>query len=445
ILKFGGVEIHQAKQEFVAGGKLFPAGSFVVLMSQPYRPYAQSLLEKQEYPDIRQYPEGPPVPPYDNAGWTLPLQMGVECEQINTPFETKLEKLEEIPDLEIPVPAEEAPYIVLDSKQNASYSVIFSLLKNNPTVSRSKQPVNGEGFHACFGSFIVENTPQIQKELPALLEKWNVQAYSLNDVSNIEKDPLKNPRIALYQSWKSNMDEGWTRYVLDDLEVPYTTIHNKDFKDKKDKPAGLKEKFDVIVFASESPDIIKTGKPDPKSRYARYYTEGPPEYEGGIGKQGVEALKTFVSEGGILVTLNDACDLVIEEFKPPVSNTLEGVSREKFFCPTSILELNVNKRSPIGYGMAAETAAVFSRSKAFRTSIPDMEWDRTVVASYPKKDILLSGWLLGEDTLSRRAAVVDVTYKKGHIILIGIRCQHRAQSHGTYKFMLNAMLYPETN
>jgi hypothetical protein len=443
ILKFGGVEIHQAKQEFVAGGKLFPAGSFVVLMSQPYRPYAQSLLEKQEYPDIRQYPGGPPVPPYDNAGWTLPLQMGVECEQIDTPFETQLEKLEEIPDPEIAVPAEEAPYIVLDSKQNASYSVIFSLLKNNPTVFRSKQPVNGEGFHACFGSFIVENTPQVQNELPALLEKWNVQAHPLSDVSDIKKDALKNPRIALYQSWKSNMDEGWTRYVLDDLEVPYTTIHNKDFKDKKDNPADLKEKFDVIVFASESPDIIKMGKPDPKSRYARYYTEGPPEYEGGIGKQGVEALKTFVSEGGILVTLNDACDLVIEEFKPPVSNTLEGVSREKFFCPTSILKLEVNKKSPISYGIAAETPAVFAGSKAFRTSIPDMEWDRTVVANYPKKDILLSGWLLGEDTLSRRAAVVDVTYKKGHIILIGIRCQHRAQSHGTYKFMLNAMLYPE--
>jgi len=443
ILKFGGVEIHQAEQEFVADGKLFPAGSFVVLMSQPYRPYAQSLLEKQEYPDIRQYPGGPPEPPYDNAGWTLPLQMGVECEQIDTPFETSLVKLDEIPDPEIPVPADEASYIVLDSKQNASYSVVFSLLKNNANVFRSNQPVNGEDFHACFGSFLIENTSQVQEELPALLEKWNVQAYPLNDISGIEKNSLKNPKIALYQSWNSNMDEGWTRYVLDDLEVPYTTIHNKDFKDKKDKPADLKEKFDVIVFASESPDLIKLGKPDPKSRYARYYTEGPPEYEGGIGKQGVEALKTFVSEGGILVTLSDACELVIEEFNPPVSDTLEGVSRERFFCPTSILELNVNKRSPIGYGMAAETAAVFSRGKAFRTSIPDMEWDRTVVASYPKKDILLSGWLLGEDTLSRKAAVVDVTHKKGHIIMIGIRCQHRAQSHGTYKFLLNAMLYPK--
>ncbi|MBD3415384.1 MAG: hypothetical protein GF421_13270 [Candidatus Aminicenantes bacterium] len=445
ILHFGGVEIHQAKKDFVADGKVFPAGSFVVLMSQPYRPYAQSLLEKQEYPNIRQYPGGPPEPPYDNAGWTLPLQMGVTSEQIDTPFETELIKLDEIPDPNIQPPSQEVPYIVLDSKKNASYSVVFGLLKSNPKVFRAQGPVNGDGFHACFGSFLVENTPQVQKDLPLLLEKWNVQAHSINDISEIKKSPVKNSKIALYQSWKSNMDEGWTRYVLDDLEVPYTTIHNKDFKDKKDQPADLNEIFDVIIFASESPDIIKMGKPDPKSRYARYYTEGPPEYEGGIGKQGVEALKNFVAKGGILVTLNDACELVIEEFNPPVSNSLEGVSRSQFFCPTSILKLEVNKRSPIGYGMTAEKAAVFSRSKAFRTSIPDMEWDRTVVASYPKKDILLSGWLLGEDTLSRKAAVVDVKYKKGRFVLIGIRCQHRAQSHGTYKFLLNALLYPQMN
>jgi len=222
-----------------------------------------------------------------------------------------------------------------------------------------------------------------------------------------------------------------------DLITESKQKHNKEML--KDHP----EKFDVIIFASEDPNMIKTGKPDPKSRYARYYTEGPPEYEGGIGKQGVEALKNFVSEGGILVTLNDACGLVIDEFNPPVTNTLEDVSRDKFFCPTSILKLNVNRRSPIGYGLSQETAAVFSRSKAFQTSIPDMEWDRTVVANYPKKDILISGWLLGEETISRKAAVVDVTHKKGHIIMIGVRCQHRAQSHGTYKFLLNAMLYPE--
>lgn len=445
ILKLGGVEIHQAKSEFTADGKVYPAGSFVVLMSQPYRPYAQSLLEKQVYPDMRQYPGGPPIPPYDNAGWTLPLQMGIVSAQIDRSFKADLEKLENIPYPETAAPKTSSKYVVLDSKKNASYSTVFSLLKYKPEIYRSKSGISGDDFHACFGSFIIENTPQVQKALPALQEKWHLNAYGLDDISDIKKSPLKKHRVGLYQSWQSNMDEGWTRYVLDDLEIPFTTLHNKDFKGTKKKKVDLNSKYDVIVFASESADIIKLGKPSPGSRYARYYSEGPPEYSGGIDKEGVEALKKFVSEGGILVTLNDACNLVFKEFKSPASNALENVDRSKFLCPTSLLKIKVNRRSPIGYGLPSEAAAMFSRSLAIRTRIPSGEWDRTVVASYPEKDVLLSGWLLGEDAIARKAAVVDLKYKQGNIILIGFRCQHRAQSHGTYKFLLNALLYPETD
>jgi len=444
ILKLGGVEIHQAKNEFTADGKIYPAGSFVVLMSQPYRPYAQALLEKQVYPDMRQYPGGPPIPPYDNAGWTLPLQMGIASAQIDRSFKADLAKLESIPYPETVAPEASSKYIVLDSKKNAAYSTVFSLLKYKPEIYRSNSGINGDDFHACFGSFIVENTPQVQKALPALQEKWHLNAYGLDDISNIKKSPLKKHRLGLYQSWQSNMDEGWTRYVLDDLEIPFTTLHNKDFKGTKKKKVDLNSKYDVIIFASENADIIKLGKPSPGSRYARYYSEGPSEYAGGIGKEGIEALKKFVAEGGILVTLNDACNLVFKEFKSPARNALENIDRSKFLCPTSLLKIKVNKRSPIGYGLPTEAAAMFSRSLAIRTRIPSGEWDRTVVASYPEKDVLLSGWLLGEDAIARTAAVVDLKHKQGHIILIGFRCQHRAQSHGTYKFLLNALLYPET-
>ncbi len=446
ILSLGGVEIHQTKEDFIAGGKFFPAGSFVILMSQPYRPYAQSLLEKQKYPNLRQYPGGPPIPPYDNAGWTLPLQMGVKCERIENPFEAKLERLEKIPYPTLAAPSEAATYIVLDSRKNASYAVVFSLLGKNAEVFRSKDFVSVEGFKAAPGSFIIKNTAQVQKALPGLLEKWHVEAYAIDQIDNIPKSLLKNPRIALYQSWRSNMDEGWTRYVLDDVGIPFATLHNKDFKGSKKKKVNLKEKYDVIVFASENYEIIKSGKPSPKSPYARYYTELPPEYQGGIEKEGIEALKTFVEQGGILVTLNNATDLIFKDFKVPARNATEKIERTKFFCPTSLLKLKVDNSSPIGYGMPEQTAAMFSRSLAISTQIPQSgDWDRKVVASYPPEDILLSGWLLGEDVIARKAAVVDTQYKKGHIILIGIRCQHRAQSHGTYKFLFNAFLYPETD
>jgi len=380
--------------------------------------------------------------------------MGVECDRIEKPFEVKTEKLDKVPSLSLSsVQKDSAPaYIVLDCRMNASYSIAFSLLKNKIELSRSKDKIKKENFTAAPGSFILKNTAAVQKLLPDLLKKWNGKAYELDSISDIPTSSLKNPRIGLYQSWRSNMDEGWTRYVFDDLGVPYKTLHNKDFKppskDKKGKKAekeekvDLKAKYDVIVFSSESADIIKSGKPSPTSRYARYYSEGPPEYEGGIGKEGVEALKSFVEKGGILVTLNAACDLVFKEFKAPASNALERVDRSKFFCPTSLLKIKVDNKSPIGYGMPGEAAAMFSRSMAFNTRVPPAEWDRKVVASYPEEDILLSGWLLGEEALARKAAVVDTKYKKGHIVLIGFRCQFRAQSHGTYKFLLNALLYP---
>ncbi len=446
ILLFGGVEIHQAKEDFIAGDRLYPAGSFVVKMSQPYKPYAQALLEKQKYPDIRQYAGGPPVPPYDNAGWTLPLQMGVACDRIENPFAAKLEKLKKVPSPSVTPPRDHFPYIVLDSRMNASYAVAFSLLEKKAEMYRAKEKIKGKEFKAAAGSFIVKNTPEVQKLLPYLLEKWHVPAYGLENISDIPKAPLKRPRIGLYQSWASNMDEGWTRCVFDDMDIPYTTLHNKDFKatkkGKKEKKVDLKANYDVIVFASESAEMIKSGKPSPTSRYARYFTAPPPEYEGGIGKEGVEALKSFVEKGGILVTLNSACGLIFKEFKAPARNVLEKVERSKFFCPTSILKIRVDNRSPIGYGMPEEASAMFSRSPAFATWVPSGEWDRKVVASYPEENILLSGWLLGEDMIARKAAVVDVKHKKGHIILIGFRCQFRAQSHGTYKFLLNSLLYP---
>ena len=446
-LMFAGVEINQAREDFIVGDKVYPAGSFVILMSQPYRPYAQALLEKQNHPDPRrQYPNGPFIPLlYDNAGWTLPLQMGVKCDQINNPFKANLAKLDKIPYPSITPPQETASFIILDSRLNTSYSVVFSLSKENTEIYRSKDIVKGEGFETAAGSFIIKNTPQVQKILPGLLEKWHVKANILENIAKIPKAPVKRHRVGLYQSWRSNMDEGWTRYVFDDLGIPYTTLHNKDFKGTKKKKINLRAEFDVIVFADENAAIIIQGRRSPSSRYRRSNGGIPPEYEGGIGKEGVEELKSFVEKGGILVTLNSACGLAFNEFQVPAENAIERIDRSKFFCPGSILRVKVDNKSPIGYGMPREAAIMFYQSMALSTRTPSVGWDRKVVARFPEDDILLSGWLFGEDVIARKAAVVDIKHKKGHIILIGFPCQHRAQSHGTYKFLLNALLYPETN
>jgi hypothetical protein len=456
VLMRGGVEIQQAKADFMVGNRLYAAGSFVVLMAQPYKPYAWALLEKQKYPDIRQYPGGPPQPPYDNAGWTLPLQMGVACDEIKEPFEAKMDKLGAVPYPKTPAGQGQAAFIALDSRVNASSSVVFALLKEAKAEAwRTKAKAVKKGVELAAGSFLIKNSPEVKAALPALLDKHHLAVLDLPDVEGLSKAGLKFHRIGLYQSWRGNADEGWTRYMFDDLGIPYKTLHNEDLKGTKEKKADLRPDYDVIVFADESTTVIKSGQrggmpgsapggagaPGGSSRPPTSTT--PPEYEGGIGQEGIDALRAFVEKGGIVVTLNGACDLAISEFGAPARNGLTGVDRTKFFCPTSILRILVDNETPIGYGMPKEAAAMFVNSLALDTSNPPFDWDRKVVATYPEDEILLSGWLLGEENIARKACVVDAKYKDGRFILIGIRSQNRAQSHGTYKFLLNALLYPE--
>jgi len=443
ILQLGGVEVHQATRDFIADGRFYPAGSFVVLVAQPNKAYAWALLERQKYPDLRQYPGGPPVPPYDNAAWTLPLQMGVRCDQVDKPFEVPLNKVDKVEYPKASLP--EGAYLVLDPRLNATYAVTFGLLKNKAEVWRAKNGIKVGQVELPAGAFLIKSSPAVSQTLSGLLEKWPVKIESLTDISSIDKAPLKFPRLAIYQSWRGNADEGWTRYMLDDLGFSYTILHNQDFKGTRTKKVDLKASFDVIILASENPEIIKTGRFSRGGEFARFFaSQMPPEYEGGIGQEGVDALKAFVEAGGILVTLNQASELAMGELGAPARNSLSGVDRSKFFCPVSILRLKVDNTTPLGYGLGEESAALFNQSLAFDTWAPtSSKMDRKVVAYYPDDDILLSGWLLGEEYLSRKAAVVDVKSGLGHIALVGFRAQHRAQSHGTYKFVLNAIFYPE--
>jgi len=390
---------------------------------------------------MRQYEGGPPIPPYDNAGWTLPLQMGVSCHQIDKSFTAKLKRIDKVPYPAGDLPSESSPYIVLDASLNASYGMVFALLKEKVEIHRALQEIKIGEVTVPVGSFIVKYDSKVKKLLPDLIKKWHLTPYNIESITGIKAANLQSPRIGVYQSYMSNMDEGWTRYVLDDFAIPFITLHNKDIKEVKKE--GLKSKIDVLIMPSEEPELIINGKLPPTHRWARYFTPLPPEYQGGIGKEGVKAIKTFVEKGGILITLNQACKFAFKEFKVPARDSLERMDRSKFFCPTSLLRIKVDSQTPVGFGMREETAVMFSRSLAMDTWIPSGAMDRRVVARFPEEKILMSGWLLGEERIARKAAVVDVKYKKGRIILIGIRCQNRAQTHGTYKFLFNSILYPE--
>lgn len=343
ILARGQVEIRSAQQPFATGGQRYPAGTYVVVLRQPYAAFAKTLLEPQRYPDRRLYPGGPPEQPYDVTAHTLPLLLGVNAVLVDD-------------SLRVPLSAPIAPP------------------------------------HATLG----------------------YPGFAAGEA----------PRIGLYQSYLAPIDEGWTRWVFDTWKVPYITV-----VDSVARAGKLKEKLDVLVLPDQSPRDIAEGLP--QRRY-------PSPYPGGLGPDGIQALRQFVTDGGTLVALNEASRLVIQALLLPVRNVLEGVPSEDFYAPGSIFRIAIDQSHPIARGMRAETAAWFEDGPAF--DVLDSTQVR-VVARYPDDpgDVLLSGWVRHPERVAGRAALVDVRVGAGRVVLFGFRPQYRGQSLATYPLLFNSL------
>lgn len=244
----------------------------------------------------------------------------------------------------------------------------------------------------------------------------------------------RQPRVATYKPWSASMDEGWTRWVLETYGVKVTGLSPQDVQ------KGLAG-YDAMILPDVTKDVMATGKRRAEGAAMRYEEEMPPEYTGGLDKSGAEALRKFVDGGGTLIAFGDACDYVIDEFNIPVRNALAGVKSDDYSNPGSLVRLRIRPNHPVTQGMPAETAAFLDSPMAFDTTAPATDMQRWVLATYPddEQDVLLSGWLLGAERLTHKAAAVAVTYGKGKIVLFGFRPQHRGQTHATFPLVFNAL------
>jgi hypothetical protein len=232
------------------------------------------------------------------------------------------------------------------------------------------------------------------------------------------------------------MDEGWTRFVLEEYGFAPKSLDNKTIR-----AGNLRESLDVVVLPSIDRDLIATGKPRREEGEARYFQELPPEYQGGLEKEGAAALRAFVEAGGTLVALGSSTGYVLADFNVPVRNTLARAKRDEFSCPGSLLRAHVAGGHPVTRGIPPEAALFVDEPIAFQTSLAGSELERWVLASYPAegRDVLLSGWIHGEEKLARKAAAVATTFGKGKVVLLGFRAQERAQTHATYPFLFNSL------
>ncbi len=444
ILMLGGVEVHQATADFTAGHFKFSNGDYVILLSQPFRPYVKDLMERQRYPELRAYAGGPPVRPYDIAGWTLPLMMGVDAFEIERPFSAELSQVESI-SRPNPPPLVEDKHFIISHTTNASARAVNLLLAENRKVYWLKNAIEVNGQRYQPGAiYIPRNEVKI--------DKMNALSKALAiEIKQTEKSLagqvaylIKDFKLGLYQPWTANMDEGWTRLILEQFEFPHKTIDNVNIR-----TSNLRSEFDVIIIPDmEAKQIISGRKKDKPDIYS---PPVPDAYLDGIGEDGVKKVIEFVEKGGTLITLGSACDFAIEQFGLPAMNVLsdtpparagdplrgKDVKDTEFFCPGSLLQILVDNSEPIAFGMPEKAAAMFVNSPAFR---PIYWRNRTAVpAYYPDDNLLLSGWIDGEDKIQGLAAVLDIPVGKGHVVLIGFGAQHRAQTPGTYKFLFNAI------
>ena len=432
-----GVRIYQLDETTRIKNRIFNKGAFVIPLDQPYRSFIKIMMEIQHYPGIKHVVNGPIIEPYDASGWTMPLQMGVKSFALNNSLEGV--KLTRVKNLTFPEEkiSGEGNYYCFPAKFNRSAIVVNRLLKKGLKVFRytykGSSTVNTGDFLVKVSGIKRETMETLLKGTGVSVEKVNLKCKD-NESKHIKA--IIQPGIGIYHSYRASMDEGWTRWVLDHFEFTYKVLYNKDFKDK-----NFSRAYDVIVFPDMGRDVIVKGAAAGRRGY--YFMNAPPEYKGGIGEKGVETLKKFVRQGGSIVLLDSAAEIGIKDFSLPFSDILKDVKRDTFYCPGSILGLEVDNNDPIGWGMEKENIIFFSHSPAFRTRMPVMKSiGRNVAAGFKDKgNHLLSGYLKGGKLLDRAVMIVRFDYYKGNVIVLGGRIQHRAQTYGTFKFLFNSLFY----
>ena len=341
ILAMGDVEVRPAEAAFEAGGRSYSAGSHVVLMRQPWASFAQTLLVEQEYPDLREYPGGPPKRPYDVTAHTLPLLMGMEAH-------------------------------ALDAEPSATLG----------------EPISA---------------PVVAYELPEALSGEGA------------------PRVGVYKGHRETMPAGWTRWMLDQHELRYDTLH-----DARIRAGRLGDDYDVLLFQSQSAAAIRMGHA-PGSL--------PEQYTGGLGDVGSEAVREFVEAGGRLVMVEEAAEFAVELFGLGVSNPVEGLPNTEFYVPGSLLRVELAD-DPLSAGYDGSTPVWYWRSsRAFAVADERVE----VVGRYGA-DPVVAGWVLGPERLAGRPALLRARVGDGEVVLFGFQPNYRGQSIVTWPLFFNALV-----
>jgi hypothetical protein len=451
-LAFGGVRVSQLTDAVTIDGTSYPAGTWIVPTDQEFAAMAREVLDVQRYPDLRQYPGGPPERPYDAAGWTLPMQMGVKVVAAAAPLDAdaraKMKVLGPMPDVKVKpsvypeTPQDAAPFDSVpgsgfDSEPSAAAIVppagkltgTGPALSLDPAQNNSYRALNrawksGGAVQFAGGRYLVTGLSDAQqsdlvKSLALVAERTSASGT-----------PVKKPRVGLFRPWGSSMDEGWTRWVLEQYGFEYVALRPADFK------SPLTGRVDVVILADDARLPLESAGAGRGGGRARGQVR--PEYADRLSTEDVASFEQFVRAGGTVVCLNNASTFAIQQFKLPVRNVVAGLSTDQFFLEGTIVGVTVDPAQPVMAGLAGSTAVFADRSPVFETLDG---FKGQVLARYQETGSpLLSGYLIGEQYMNGKAAAVNVQLDNGHVVLLGFRPEWRGQPFGTFKVIFNALL-----
>jgi hypothetical protein len=400
-------------------------------------------MEIQHFPDLRKYPrlwqgltrplaeDVKPKRPYDGVGWTLPLQMGIESSAVHTPLSvsmTRSEKAEPVPGI---VQGSGSHFVFNGSDMN-SYSALGLILAAGGNVSRAKETVSMNSTDFARGTFVVDARSINRSLVEEIAARTNVSFFGGTVRADLK--PVSQPRIALYRSWVANMDAGWTTLLFERYNTQYSVL-----RDAEIKAGDLRNRFDVILVPDQSAASIING-----------HKEGTiaPEYVGGITEKGVENLVRFVKSGGTLICNNASSELAIDAFRLPLKIAVKDLPINEFYSPGSLLHIELDSDHELASGMDENGIAFYANGRPFDTDfeieegeIYNYEAEVAIVARFPERNILASGWLIGEEVIAGTAAVLNVQIEDGKAILFGFNVQNRAQSNRNFKLLFNALYY----
>ena len=429
-----GVEVYRAEEAFQAGGRTLLAGTVVVPTSQPFGGFVKTLLERQDYPDLRTKThiwqgiprrvdvESGPLRPYDVAGWTLPLQLGLDAVELDGPSSRLA--LSQMADggfgpREVGKAGETW---FLSRSDGLSWKAVNLLHSRGVPV---EMEVGGEG------RFVIPpGHDQAVLDVFATLQGSPSGIFTPN---SSEAPPATRPlgplRVAVYRPWQGSMDEGWLRWIMEHYGFPLTELRND-----RVRAGALREDFDAIVIPSVGAGAILNGN-----------REGslPAEYVGGIGEEGVEVLKAFARAGGTILFHESSCGLALQAFGIPIRE-VSGAARDAgFYSAGSILKFDWSQDSDLIRGMDPDGVAFMSsRAQLFEATGPGEGEVGTpnLIGAFPTEGpLLLSGYLEGEEGLHGKAGVVEVPFGEGRLVLVGFSLHNRAQTVANFKLLFNAV------